>query len=284
VQRHASNFVEDFITLDEGQTRVSRAGVDLGVFDNAIYRNSDVPRREYRAMELESVYRPGARLAINAHWTVQLLNDGTFEGESAGGPAQPSLIGDYPEIHVASRSFPDGRLDDFQRHKVRASATYSLDLKQFGRLDVAPFYRFNSGRTYSLMAASVPLSAQQIARNPGYARLPASQSIFFGARGSESFEGFHLVDFAATYTVPVWQSLRPWVKAEVLNAFNNQKLITWNTTVTADNAGPKDEDGLPLNYIKAATFGTASAPSSFPRPRPGLDGGRTLMFAAGIRF
>ncbi|MDQ3211200.1 MAG: TonB-dependent receptor [Acidobacteriota bacterium] len=284
VKRNASDFVEDFITLADGQTSVSRAGVNLGLFDNAVYRNSDVPRRAYQAVELESAYRLGSRLALNAHWTVQLQNDGTFEGESAGGPAQPSLIGDYPEIYVPARSFPDGRLDDFQRHKVRASATYSVDMKQFGRLDLSPFYRFNSARTYSLIAAGVPLSAQQIARNPGYARLPASQSVFFGARGSQSFEGFHLVDLAATYTVPVWQSLRPWVKAELLNALNNQKLIAWNTAITADNAGPKDEDGLPLNYIKAATFGTASAPSSFPRPRPGLDGGRTLILAAGVRF
>jgi hypothetical protein len=161
---------------------------------------------------------------------------------------------------------------------------YNLGLGRFGRLDVAPLYRFNSGRTYSLVAGGIALSAQQIARNPGYARLPASQSIFFGARGSESFEGFHLVDVAATYSVPVWQSLQPWVKVEVLNALNNQKLISWNTTITADNAGPKDEHGLPLNYLKAAAFGTAAGPASYPRPRPGLDGGRTFMFAAGVRF
>jgi hypothetical protein len=92
------------------------------------------------------------------------------------------------------------------------------------------------------------------------------------------------VDVAATYSVPVWQSLRPWVKLEVLNALNNQKLISWNTSITADNAGPKDENGLPLNYIKSAAFGTASGPASYPRPRPGLDGGRTVMLAAGIRF
>ena len=120
------------------------------------------------------------------------------------------------------------------------------------------------------MAHGVALSAQQIARNPGYARLPTSQAIFFGARGSQSFEGYHLVDLAATYSVPVWQSLAPWVKVEVLNVLNNQKLINWNTTITADLAGPKDANGLPLNYIKSAAFGTASGPASYPRPRPGM--------------
>ena len=284
VKRHATNFVEDFITLADGQTIISRNGINLGAFDNAVYRNSDLPKRDYQALQFESAYRPSSKLSLNGHWTVQLQNDGTFEGEAAGNPAQPSLIGDYPEIYVASRSFPDGRVDDFQRHKVRVWASYHLDLRRFGVLDLAPLYRFNSGRTYSLVAAGVPLSAQQIARNPGYARLPTSQSVFFGQRGSESFASYQLVDLAATYSVPAWQSLRPWVKIEVLNAFDNQKLIGWNTTITADNAGPKDENGLPINYTKSAAFGTASGPASYPRPRPGLDGGRTFLLAAGIRF
>jgi hypothetical protein len=215
---------------------------------------------------------------------VQLENDGTFEGESSSGPAQPSVIADYPEIYVASRNFPTGRLDDFQRNKVRLWATYHVALGRLGVVDIAPLYRYNSGRTYSLVAAGVPLSAQQIARNPGYARLPASQSIFFGARGSQSFEGYHLVDLAATYSVPVWESLRPWVKIEVLNALDNQTLVSWNTSITADASGPKDENGLPLNYIKSAAFGTATGPSSYPRPRPGLDGGRSFLVAAGVRF
>ncbi len=284
VKRHATNFVEDFITLADGRTTISHNNLNLGAFDNAVYRNTNLPRRDYQALQFESAYRPSSTLSVSGHWTVQLENDGTFEGESASGPAQPSLIGDYPEIYVANRSFPDGRLDDFQRHKVRVWANYNLEFGRFGALDVAPLYRFNSGRTYSLVASGVALSAQQVARNPGYARLPTSQSIFFGARGAESFASYHLVDLAATYSVPAWQSLRPWVKVEILNAFNTQKLIGWNTSVTADMAGPKDENGLPINYIKSAAFGTANGPASYPRPRPGLDGGRTFLLAAGIRF
>ncbi|MEP6915901.1 MAG: TonB-dependent receptor [Acidobacteriota bacterium] len=284
VKRHATNMVDDFITFDEGMTNITRNRLNLGAFDNVVYRNTNLPKRDYQALELESGYHAGSRLAVNGQWTVQLQNDGTFEGESASGPAQPSLIGDYPEIYVASRSFPDGRVDDFQRHKVRVWTIYNLGLGRFGRLDVAPLYRFNSGRTYSLVAGGVALSPQQIARNPGYARLPTSQSIFFGERGSQSFESYHLVDAAATYSIPAFQSVRPWLKVEVLNALNNRKLVSWNTSITADLAGPKDEDGLPLNYLKSAAFGTASAPSSYARPRPGLDGGRTFLVAAGVRF
>jgi hypothetical protein len=39
VSRRAMNFVEDFITIDGGQTSVERNGVNLGAFDNVVYRN-----------------------------------------------------------------------------------------------------------------------------------------------------------------------------------------------------------------------------------------------------
>jgi hypothetical protein len=84
--------------------------------------------------------------------------------------------------------------------------------------------------------------------------------------------------------VPVWRSVSPWLKVEVLNLLNNQKPIAWDTTVTADNAGPKDANGLPLSYIKGANFGKATATTHYPRPRPGMDGGRTFIAAFGVRF
>ena len=49
-------------------------------------------------------------------------------------------------------------------------------------------------------------------------------------------------------------------------------------------AGAKDANGLPLNYIKGAAFGTANGPASYPRPRPGLDGGRAFLASFGVRF
>jgi hypothetical protein len=283
VKRHASHFVEDFITIDGGTTTITRNGLS-GVFDNSIYQNSSFAERRYQGLELQSSYRPRPNITVNAQWTVQIDNDGNFEGESANNPASPSLIGDYPEILVADRSFPDGRLDDFQRHKVRIWAAYGLELHRFGRFDIAPFYRFGSARTYSLVASAVALTPQQIALNPGYARLPASQPVFFGARGSQSFEGVQLFDLAVTYGVPIWRAARPWIKLEVLNLLNNQKLLTWDTTVSADATGPTDALGLPLAYTRGPNFGTATSNANYARPRQGMDGGRTVLVAAGIRF
>jgi hypothetical protein len=283
VNRNATNFVEDFITVDGGSTTINRNGL-VGSFDNIVYRNTDLARREYQAVDLQSAYRLGSSLSVNGQWTVQLENNGNFEGEAANNPAIPSLIADYPEVYIADRSFPMGRLDDFQRHKVRVWANYSFDLHQFGRLDVAPLYRYNSPRTFSLVANSVPLTATQSATNPGYVRLPAGQPVFFGARGSQQFEDYALFDLGVTYGVPVWQSLRPWVKLEVLNLLNNQQLISWDTSVTADMAGRKDANGLPLNYITGPNFGKGTSNANYARPRQGIDGGRTFVLAAGIRF
>jgi hypothetical protein len=182
-----------------------------------------------------------------------------------------------------ARSAPLGRLDDFQRNKVRVWADYSTQLGSFGSLNIAPIYRYNSARTYSLVLNGQPLSAVQVARNPGYAGTP-TQQVFFGDRGSQSFEGFALVDLAVTYSVPVWRSAQPWIKFETFNVLNNQKLIAWDTTITADAASARDEFGLPTGYVQGPRFGQGTANSHYPTPRSGADGGRMFDFAVGFRF
>ena len=68
---------------------------------------------------MQGNYRIRRDLQVAGHWTVQLQNEGNFEGEAANQPGNPSLYGDYPEVFTADRNFPIGRFDDFQRHKVR---------------------------------------------------------------------------------------------------------------------------------------------------------------------
>ena len=282
VHRRATNFVEDYITIADGKTTVIRNGVNFGTFDNATYRNSDLPKREYDAMDFQSGWQATRALTVSGQWTVQLHNNGNFEGEAANNPAIPSIIADNPEIFV-ERDYPMGRLDDFQRNKVRVWAAYGFGLGHAGRLDVAPMYRYNSARTFSY-TATVAITPQQLADNPGYARVPTSQTLYFGERGAGTFAGYGLFDLATTWSMPVWKTVSPWFKVEVLNALNNQKLISWDTTVTADANGPKDADGLPLNYVTGPNFGKALRTTDYPRPRPGMDGGRTFLMAFGVRF
>lgn len=283
VRRRVGNFVEDFITLDGGTTTIARNGLTFGTFDNVVWKNTDLPQRHYQAIDVQGSFRAAPALRVSADWTVQIENNGNFEGESPNNPAIGTALGDYPEMLVAGRNYPTGRLDDFQRHRLRLWGIYSLGMGRAGTIDVAPLWRVNSGRTYSLVANGVALTPVQLANNPGYVGAP-TQSVFFDERGSESFKGVGLVDLAVTYGVPVWRTASPWVKFELLNVMNNQKQLSWDATVAPDSAGPKDANGLPLTSVTGARFGQAVRTGDFPRPRLGMDGGRTFLMSMGARF
>jgi Carboxypeptidase regulatory-like domain/TonB dependent receptor/TonB-dependent Receptor Plug Domain len=287
--RSVSGFIEDFIDTTTGQTLVNQDGVDLGLFDNRVFRNSDVPQRDYQALLLQGQYRVSTRLTLQGHWTMMLKDEGDFEGEATNQPALSSLYGDYPEVFSPARNFPVGRFDDFQRHKIRLWATYNVPLGRFGSLDLSGMYRFNSGLAYSLTARNVDLTDTQlaIAEAAGYASAPNDgvQTLYFGKRGAQTFPGYALVDFSAQYGIPVWQTLRPYLKFDVYNLFNNDKLISWNTTVFPNFDGPTDALGLPTTYTEGPSFGKPTSAQNYPAWAPGgSDGGRTFRLAFGLRF
>jgi hypothetical protein len=286
VSRDVKGFIDDFITLDNGTTDIVRDGVFFGTFDNSVYRNTDEPQRRYQGLLMQGNYRLRSDLQIAGHWTVQLQNEGDFEGEAANQPGNPTLYGDYPEVFSAARNFPIGRFDDFQRHKLRLWGIYNRPLGRFGAVDLSAMWKFNSGLTYTLFAANYPLTDIQQALGAGYANEPngGAQNLFFGERGSQSFEGYALVDLGVNYSIPVWHTLRPYLKVEVLNAFNNQKLIGHDVVVTADPNSPRDALGLPTGFIRGARFGQATRNLDYPAYRPGFDGGRTVLMAFGLRF
>ncbi len=262
--RKMTNFIEDFVTIDGGQTTIVRNGINFGTFDNKVYRNSDGPRRGYDGLSFQGAYRPSPAWNLYANYTLQINNDGDFVGELRNQPAQQSLFGDYPEILVPDRDFPDGRLPSFQRHKLRAWTSYDLRLGKLGALESSLLWRYDSALTYSLTANSVPLSAIQKSRDPGYAAPPVNQALFFGPRGSQFFAGSHKLDLGFTWNVPVYKKVTPWVKFAVVNVLNNDKLTSWNTTITADPTSPLDANGLPTGYIRGSRFGQATSNANFP--------------------
>jgi hypothetical protein len=286
VSRDVKGFIEDFITLDNGTTDIVRNGEFFGTFDNTVYRNTDEPQRRYQGLIMQGNYRVRSDLQVAGHWTVQLQNEGDFEGEAANQPGNPSLYGDYPEVFTADRNFPVGRFDDFQRHKLRLWAVWNRQLGRFGAVDVSGMWKYNSGLTYTLFAANYPLTAQQEALGAGYANEPngGAQNLFFGERGSQSFEGFALVDLGVNYSIPVWHAVRPYLKVEALNVLNNQKLIGHDVVVTADPNSPRDSLGRPTGYIRGSRFGQATRNLDYPTYRPGFDGGRTVLLSFGLRF
>ena len=76
------------------------------------------------------------------------------------------------------------------------------------------------------------------------------------------------------------------IDGEVFNLFDNQKLVSWNTSIVpVTGAGaPVDNLGLPTTYRQGPLFGQGRLESNYPVPFPGQTGGRTLRLSFGIRF
>ena len=283
--RTMTNFVEDFVDMSTGTTAVPL----VGTLANRVYGNTDALFRDYQAMILQSGYRVRDNITVNGHYTLQLRNHGNFAGETAGRPGIPSVYGDFPEIYVPAldRLMPEGPLDNFQRHKLRVYGTYAQSLGRFGSVDVTPLWRVNSGQVYShTISAATP--AVLLARNPGYAASDVSaglrQTLFFGERGAYTFKGYGVMDVAATYNLAVWRSLRPWFKVELFNMFDNQKMIAWDRTVTANAASALDANGYRTEATLGPRYGQATSGVHFPTPYPNQTGGRAFRIAFGARF
>jgi outer membrane receptor protein involved in Fe transport len=284
--RKLASLVESFTTFDQGTVEATTPSTCLGCsgpfrLDRTVYRNTDVPKREYQALQLQTSYRITRRWSVAGHYTYQIENDGTFEGENPNQPAITSDFGDYPEILVPERNFPDGRLNDFQRHKVRAWTTYDQGLGRLGSVNLGILWRYDSALTYSLTAENQPISEIQASHDPGYAQPPQLQTIYFGPRGVGSFKGAHLFDVALTYDIPVYRSFRPYFKVDVRNVFNNQTLGAGfdgtSISISPDESGPVDANGIPTTYTRGPNFGKAISNNSYPIPRE-------FRVAVGFRF
>jgi hypothetical protein len=279
-QRRTTNFLDDFINDPSaaGKTTVTQDGRTFGTFDNSFITNTDIPERQYKALDGIFSYRITDKWSVNANYTHQFLNDGNFTGEAANQPGNYSIIGDYPEFYTEARHYPVGHLPQYEADRLRAFSTYDVSMGGFGRASLGVLYRFDSPGAFSYIATSVPVSSIQRAKNPGYATPPTlNANLFFGERGIGRFEKSHLFDFALTYEVPVWKTARPWFKAEVRNAFNAQPLIQYNTTISVDPNSPLDSLGLPTGYIKSANFGKDTSNLHTPVPRE-------FRFSLGFRF
>jgi outer membrane receptor protein involved in Fe transport len=269
VDRDVSGFLENFTDTTTGSTDLFVAGQFLGTADNVVYRNTDVPTRQYRALQLQTAYRIASRFRAEAHWTHQFRNHGDFEGEGLNTPGTSSLFGDFPEVFFPSRHYPIGHLDDFQADKVRLWTTYDLRFGRAGHATLGLLYRFDSPYRRSRIAGNQPFSARQEAGRRLYQAPPArsGHSIFFGPRGAEEFDAEHNVDLALNYDVPVFKTLRPWFKLDVRNVLNKKAQIGGSTSVTPDPASALDEFGLRTGYLPTANFRKPSNSDDYQFPR-----------------
>lgn len=289
VDRNTRNFIEGFVTIDLGKTHIINNGTDFGIFDNKVYKNTNAEKRQYQALAFQTRAVVLPRWHVDVNYTYQIKYEGNFEGENTNQPAITSIFGDYPEIYVAGRNFPDGRLNGYQKHRVRFISDY-LQPTRFGNLGFGLVYRFDSGTPYSIVRNNFPVSAIQLSHDPGYAQPPQTQPIYFGARGSQLFPSQSQFDLALNYDIPIMKVLSPWVKVTLFNVFNTHYLTGFNTAIipcsnpnsqTQKDAGctafPLDANGLPTTYVNGPQFGKATSAGNYQTPR-------TFQLSAGIRF
>ncbi len=167
VNRRATDFVEDFITVDGGRTTVI----------------AERPARRLRQHRLRQ-HRPGAarvsgrrlagRVSVRRVAGRQRPVDRAARERRQlrrGGGEQP---GDSVAHRRLSRDLRRRRAASRWAAWTTSSGTRSgcgrptaSTWHRFGRLDVAPLYRYNSPRTFSLMAAAVALTPAAERDQPG---------------------------------------------------------------------------------------------------------------------
>src|SRR5262249_25163913 len=122
--------------------------------------------------------------------------------------------------------------------------------------------------------------------DPGYAKPPTTQSVYFGQRGIDTFPSVSAVDLALNYDIPLFKVLSPWVKATVFNVFNSHYLRAYNTSILpcdpadppAGCAGtPVDANGLPTTFVKSPSFRQARSATDY-------QAARRFILSAGVRF
>ena len=155
ISRNTRSFIEDFIDDPSaaGKTDVVYQGVDYGTFDNRRFANSDVPRRRYQALQLQTAFSGVRNLLLQANYTYQLKFEGTIKGEAANAPGLSSVYGNYPEIAALGRTDPYGNLTSYQKHKLRVLGSYQIETP-IGAFTPGVIYSFDSGAPYNLTSSA----------------------------------------------------------------------------------------------------------------------------------
>ncbi|HUP61290.1 MAG TPA: TonB-dependent receptor [Thermoanaerobaculia bacterium] len=296
-------------------TATRRANTPLGIpVDLTLLRNSDDIRREYRGVQLQMHYRVEDRqsclsrstgriacppLEIGMHYTLATLR-GNDEGENpmtgAVANIDPSLY--YPEFFDYEGAAPVGSLPGDQRHRVRAWAGYSFDVRRVSAT-ASLLHNFDSGLPYSI-AAPINLTRYTNApANPGYAAIP-NALYFFSGRGELRTGYVHSTDLALRASLRTG-AFEWFVQGDVLNLFNRAAIAdpqrlgtTVSTAATSTTFLPFDPrtqtpvecprgtaaaacTAMGAHYQLASNFGRPLNDLAYQRPR-------TVRVSLGFRF
>jgi hypothetical protein len=281
VDRDYKREIDDFVG-DLGTTTISDpvTGESLPPFDNTFWGNSAVADRRYRAIVATWDYRPGVRWDVGGNWTYSELT-GNWEGNNPlrsifhGTP-----IGNYERSRPEAAAVPHGNLYDDTPHRIQAWGNYRIDLKRAGSLVLGGIARFESESNWSRTAQVL------LADDPAYNNeVGQTYEHFFDGRGNNSFDSWWSLDVSARWQFTIFKRLDGWLKATVVNVFDNDDLIAYDTTGFAEdnsagilswaptgNCGPGDSPS-----VDCTGFGRIRNQGDYQQPR-------SYLFTLGLAF
>lgn len=276
--RSYKDFVEDFVQV--ASTEIIVQGVSAGTFSNVIFDNTNALSRDYQALQAIFRYRLTDNWTVDANFTHQLKNEGNFEGEGTNTPGSSSIFGDYQEALIEESHFPVANLDDYQENRVRAWTNYNLDMGRGGNLNFGLLVNFDSGRSLEYVDTNVPLT--QLQRDAialaGYVdRLTTSANDIKFNGQTQDFGDSTTFNMSVNYQLPLFKDIRVWLKADMINIFNDDSQISGEDDVVADFNGPLNTLGLPTTFNNRSDTGDAKSTGHFVAPRE-------YRFTVGFRF
>jgi len=241
-----------------------------------VWENSDVAKREYKGLELDSSLRHGDwTFTGTATWSSL---KGNYEGEASNSPAAGQglknfTVQDGVTMYDSAITSPYGYLTGHVPLRIRATATRAYT-NAYGKTTVGFVYRFDRGTNFSKTRTIDDIYAlnENISDQFGSTFTQYSG----GRRMAGEFPSATYLDLALTHEFPIFKvggkTVTGFFKAVVGNFLNHQQIISFDT-----------------NYVGASTLDApwvASNPKTFGKPRQAADFGdaRSITVSTGFRF
>jgi hypothetical protein len=271
-------------------------------------------RRTYNGIQLQGQWTRGS-VGIGGNYTWSTLK-GNDVSEGPGTATIRNTPGQifYPEFLNYANRRPMGYLDQDRRHRARIWSSYDLPTR-IGAFDLSAIESFDSGFAYSAVGSidatgrNANFKYTGVPTNPGYVLNGAgtSHDYYFSARGAFRTKSRLATDVALNYSLPIHSGFSFFLRGDVLNVFNTQRIVDpslLNTDVITSRSGglstglkpfnpftdkpvecPQGGDcaGLNANWQKGPNFGKANSADAFQVADRSL-APRTYALSLGLRF
>ena len=105
-------------------------------FDLALFENSDVLERTYKAVQVQGCLACHAALNLGGNYTWSETKGNQIGQTSGSGPVSDAILR-YPEFKAFAQNNPVGFLPQDQTHKARAWVSFDQPLGPAGNLNIS---------------------------------------------------------------------------------------------------------------------------------------------------